>query len=125
MPFKSFLSPHEEGSEADEGPVNITKYKCAIKHNFGWIFAINQMFSVMKLLILGWYNSSCHPRDPRENKQFIPYLKSQRSCEKKMCHRNVVLTDELLLPGHQIGCGKGSQRGLSQHTNVVTKYHLQ
>lgn len=27
MLFKSFLRPHGEGSETDEGPVNITKYK--------------------------------------------------------------------------------------------------
>lgn len=38
MLFQSFLRPHEEGSETGEGPVNITEYKCATKHNFGWIF---------------------------------------------------------------------------------------
>lgn len=27
MLFKSFLRPHGEGGETDEGPVNITKYK--------------------------------------------------------------------------------------------------
>lgn len=40
MLFKSFLRPHEEGSETCEGPVNITEYKCAAKHNFGWIFLL-------------------------------------------------------------------------------------
>lgn len=44
----------------------------------------------LMLLSLMWYNSSCYLRDPRENEQFIPHLKSKGSCEKRMWHSKVI-----------------------------------